>query len=66
MVYLISYFIVNVIFASMMIRNVYFISHPKNKQEEMKEDLNFFLPLTLLFGTILLIMEYYYRSVDGE
>ena len=66
MTYVISYFIVNIIFASLMIRNVYFVTHPPEEQKEMKQDMEFFLPFTLLFGTILLVMEYYYRTLDGE
>jgi hypothetical protein len=66
MTYIISYFVVNIIFASKMVHNVYFVAHPPDEEKEMKEDMQFFFPLTLLFGTILLVMEYYYRTLDGE
>ena len=64
--YLIAYFIVNFILAGMMIRNVYYIPHEPDVEKEMKEEISFYLPVMILFGTILIVMEYVFRTMEGE
>jgi len=64
--YLVAYFICNFILVFRMIRNVFFIPHPPEDEKEMREDFPLFLPAMLLFGTIFIVMEYIYRSIDGE
>jgi len=50
----------------MMIRNVYFIPHEPDIEKEMKEEISFYLPVMILFGTILIVMEYVFRAMEGE
>lgn len=66
MTYIIAYFIVNFIIAGKMIHNVYFVPHPPEEEQEMKEEIGLFIPATILFGTIFIVMEYYFRSMEGD
>jgi len=66
MTYIISYFIVNVIFTFKMVHNIYFVEHEPEEQQEMKDEFAFFLPATLLFGTIFLLIEYYFQSIEKD
>jgi hypothetical protein len=66
MVYFIAYFVVNILFTFKIIHNVYLAPHTPEFREELKEDIDFFIPLTLLFGAILIVVEYILRNLEGE
>ena len=66
MTYLIAYFIVNLIVAGLIVRNVYFVPHTPDYRRELREEFWFYLGLALLFGAILIVMEYVFRTMDGE
>jgi hypothetical protein len=66
MTYLIAYFVINFIIVGKIIHNVYFVSHDSEYKKELKGEVSFYIPLTILFGTIFITMEYYYRFIDGE
>jgi hypothetical protein len=64
--YLIAYFVINIILAFRVVRNAYFIPHPPEDEKELRDDVSYNIPLALLFGTILIVLEYIYRTIDGE
>ena len=66
MTYLIAYFIINFILVGKMFHNVYYVPHEPDVEKEMKEDFSFYLPLIILFGTVLIAMEYMFRSMEGD
>jgi len=49
-----------------MVKNVYFVSHEPDLEKDMKQEFSFFLPLIMLFGALLITMEYVYRNIEGE
>jgi hypothetical protein len=64
--YLISYFVINFILGFKIIKNVYFTPHTEEYLKEKKEEISFFIPLTLLFGTALFIIAYFDEMINGE
>ena len=63
---LISYFIINFILVFKIVNNVYFVRRGVKAQNEMKEEASFYIPLTVLFGVILISLEYFYRITEGD
>jgi hypothetical protein len=66
MTYIISYFAVNFMLLGKIFSNLYFTPHTEKYKKEQKEDMDFFIPLTLLFGAVLLVIAYIEQNIDGE
>ena len=52
--------------AAKMFHNVYYVPHEPSLEKEMKDDFNFYLPLIIMLGAALIIMEYVFRAMEGD